>query len=94
MGGPTVMGTDIIPSRKPMAWDTSLDPTSSKAMGAMMQMKHPSNRPISRHTAISPPKMLHRGIIMDIRPITKKDDTCVDGALGGEKGLGFTTPVT
>lgn len=69
------MGTDIRPSRKPMAWDTSLAPTSSKAIGAMMQMKQPSNNPISRHTAISPPKMLHRGIIMDMRPMTKKEVT-------------------
>lgn len=75
MGGPTVMGTDIRPSRKPMAWDTSSDPTSSKAIGAMMQMKQPSNSPITRHTAISPPKMLHRGIIMDMRPMTKNDVT-------------------
>lgn len=75
MGGPTVMGTDMRPSRKPMAWDTSLAPTSSKAMGAMMQMKQPSNSPISRHTAMRPPKMLHSGIIMDMRPMTKKDVT-------------------
>lgn len=75
MGGPTVMGTDMRPSRKPMAWDTSLGPTSSKAMGAMMQMKQPSNSPISRHTAMRPPKMLHSGIIMDMRPMTKKDVT-------------------
>lgn len=81
IGGPTVMGTDIRPSRKPMAWDTSLDPTSSKAMGAMMQMKQPSNIPISRQTAISPPKMLHRGIIMDMRPITQKEATW-DGERG------------
>lgn len=75
MGGPTVMGTDIKPSRKPMAWDASLAPTSSKAIGAIMLMKQPSNSPINRHTAISPPKMLHSGIIMDIRPMTKNDVT-------------------
>lgn len=69
------MGTDIKPSRKPMAWDTSLAPTSSKAIGAMMLMKQPSNSPISRHTAISPPKTSHSGIIMDMRPIMKKDTT-------------------
>lgn len=78
MGGPTVMGTDIRPSRKPMAWDTSLAPTSSKAIGAMMQMKQPSNSPISRHTAINPPKMLHSGIIIDMKPMTKKDITWED----------------
>lgn len=78
MGGPTVMGTDMRPSRKPMACDTSLAPTSSKAMGAMMQMKQPSNSPISRHTAMRPPKMLHSGIIMDMRPMTKKDVTWTD----------------
>lgn len=55
MGGPTVMGMDIMPRRKPMACDTFWEPTNSKAMGAMMQMKQPSNRPMSRHTAISPP---------------------------------------
>lgn len=69
------MGTDIRPSRKPMAWDTSLAPTSSKAMGAMMLIKQPSNSPISRHTAIRPPNTLHSGIIMDMRPITKKEVT-------------------
>lgn len=78
MGGPTVMGTDIRPNRKPMAWDTSSGPTSSKAIGAMMQMKQPSKSPISRHTAISPPKILHRGIIMDMRPMTKKEVTWKD----------------
>ena len=82
MGGPTVMGTDIRPNRKPMAWDTSLAPTSSKAMGAMMQMKQPSNSPISRHTAISPPKMWHRGIIMDIRPMTRKEVTWDEAGCG------------
>lgn len=70
------MGTDIRPSRKPMAWDTSSAPTNSKAIGAMMLMKQPSNSPISRHTAISPPKTLHSGIIMDMSPITKNDATC------------------
>lgn len=75
IGGPTVMGTDMRPSKKPMAWDTSLAPTSSKAMGAMMQMKQPSKSPISRQTAISPPKTLHRGIIMDMTPMTRKDVT-------------------
>lgn len=75
MGGPTVMGTDIMPNRKPMAWDTSAAPTSSKAMGAMMQMKQPSNSPMSRHTAISPPKTWHSGIIMDISPITRNETT-------------------
>lgn len=75
MGGPTVIGTDMRPNRKPMACDTSLAPTSSKAMGAMMQMKQPSNRPISRQTAMSAPKTPHSGIIVDIRPITKKEAT-------------------
>lgn len=76
------MGTDIRPNRKPMAWDTSLDPTSSKAMGAMMQMKQPSNSPISRHTAISPPKTWHRGIIMDIKPMTTKEVTWEEAGCG------------
>ena len=75
MGGPTVMGTDIRPSKKPIAWDTSSAPTSSNAIGAMMQIKQPSNSPMSRQTAISPPKMWHSGIIMDIRPMTKKEVT-------------------
>lgn len=91
MGGPTVMGTDIMPRRKPMAWDTSCAPTSSKAMGAMMQMKQPSNRPMSRHTAISPPKMLHSGIIMDIRPITRNDTTYSEtGGTGWQVMFTFT----
>ena len=76
------MGTDIRPNRKPMAWDTSLDPTSSKAMGAMMQMKQPSNSPISRHTAISPPNTWHRGIIMDIKPMTTKEVTWEEAGCG------------
>lgn len=75
MGGPTVMGTDIRPNKKPMAWDMSLAPTSSKAIGAMRQMKQPSNSPISRSTAISPPKILQSGIIMDMTPMTKKEVT-------------------
>lgn len=58
-----------------MAWDTSLAPTNSKAIGAIMLMKQPSNSPISRQTAIRPPKTLHSGIIMDMKPITKKDVT-------------------
>lgn len=69
------MGTDIRPSRQPMAWDTSSEPTSSKAMGAMMEMKQPSKRPMSRHTAIRAPNRLHSGIIMDMRPMTKKEVT-------------------
>ena len=80
------MGTDMRPSRKPMAWETLSEPTSSKAMGAMIQMKQPSNSPISRQTAISPPNTLHRGIIMDMRPMTRNDDTWRD------KGVTQRTP--
>lgn len=69
------MGIDINPSRNPIAWETSWAPTNSKAMGAIMEMKHPSKRPMMRHTAMRAPKMLHRGIIMDIRPMKKKEST-------------------
>lgn len=82
IGGPTIIGTDIRPSRKPMAWDTSLEPTSSNAIGAIIEMKQPSNSPISRHTAINPPKMLHSGIIMDMMLMTKKDVTLKDSTEG------------
>lgn len=75
MGGPTVMGIDMNPSRNPIAWETSWAPTNSKAMGAIMEMKHPSKRPMMRQTAMRPPKTLHRGIIMDIRPMKRKDRT-------------------
>lgn len=75
MGGPTVIGTDMSPSRNPMAWETSWAPTSSKAIGAIMQMKHPSNRPMKRQTAMRAPKTLHRGIIIDISPIKKNEAT-------------------
>lgn len=75
IGGPTVIGTDMSPSRNPMAWETSSAPTSSKAIGAIMQMKHPSNRPMKRHTAMRPPKTWQSGIIIDIRPIKKNEVT-------------------
>lgn len=75
MGGPTVIGTDMSPSRNPMAWETSWAPTSSKAIGAIMQMKHPSNRPMKRQTATRAPKTLHSGIIIDISPIKKNEAT-------------------
>lgn len=74
-GGPTVIGIDMSPSRNPIAWETSWAPTNAKAMGAMMEMKHPSKRPMMRQTAIRAPKNLHRGIIMDIRPMKKNDST-------------------
>jgi hypothetical protein len=44
-------------------------------MGAMIEMKHPSKRPMARQTAMRAPKALHRGIIMDIRPMKKKERT-------------------
>lgn len=75
MGGPTVMGIDMNPSRNPIAWETSGAPTNSKAVGAIMEMKPPSKRPMMRQTAMRAPKSLHRGIIMDIRPMKKKEST-------------------
>ncbi len=35
MGGPTVMGTDIMPRRKPMACDTFWEPTSVAKLSAV-----------------------------------------------------------
>lgn len=75
MGGPTVMGTDMSPSRNPMAWETSWAPTSSNAMGAMMEMKQPSKRPMTRQTARSALKAVHSGVAADMSPMKRKDST-------------------
>lgn len=58
-----------------MACEACIGPTSSNAMGAMMVMKKPSQRPRKRQTTMRPPKPLHRGIIMDIRPKSRKEMT-------------------
>lgn len=58
-----------------MACEACIGPTSSNAMGAMMVMKNPSHRPRKRQTTMRPQKSRHRGIIIDIRPRSRKERT-------------------
>lgn len=48
IGGPTVNGTEHIPSKKPIAWVAPFWPHMSKAIGPRSDMKHPSNSPMHR----------------------------------------------
>lgn len=61
-----------------MAWDACMGPTSSKAMGAMMVVKKPSQRPRKRQMTMTPSNPWHWGIIMQRMPNSMKDATWGD----------------
>lgn len=48
MGGPTVKGTEHMPSKKPMACVAPSRPHISNAMGPKSDMKQPSNNPMAK----------------------------------------------
>ena len=76
-GGPTVIGIDMIPKRKPSPCVAPCGPRRSKAIGPSKHTKQPSLSPISRVIAIRPPKFLANGMHAVRAPSKANEHCCI-----------------
>lgn len=72
IGGPIIMGKDMIPRTHPMACDALCGPTKLNATGPIMEKKAPSKTPMIRMVAQRAMKFRMSGNSAVETPITRK----------------------